>query len=70
MKAKHKLGRKARSPLTASRERTAWLKRKEALIQWAGSISKAAALLGCHPNSLRNINACPGIKAKLEEELS
>jgi hypothetical protein len=46
-------------------ERKQWRKRRDLLIDVFGSVSRAAVLVGCHPNSLRNIDTCPGKKSKL-----
>jgi hypothetical protein len=62
MKAHHNLERKV--------ERKQWLKRKEQLIEVFGGVAKAAGQLGCHPNSLRNIDACPDIKKKLDAAIA
>ena len=65
MKAHSRIKRKA----LPNPERAAWRKLRDLLIDSFGSVTAAAKVIDCHPNSFRAIEDCPRVKDRLIAEL-
>ena len=55
--------------LSKTKEHGRYLRLKKKLIGRFGTLSKASAVVGCHPNAFREVcnGKCPGIRDRLRD---